>query len=89
MSEIKGKENEALVIRYFQNKGFSVLNQNDAGFPDLLLFKGGKLIKMVEVKGGNHKVHKHQLEYLQDLKSLGFHIEIVRVNNRELAIEEI
>ena len=69
MSEIIGKENEALVIKYYQDKGFTVLNQNDAGFPDLLLFRGKELVKMVEVKGGNHKVHNHQQDYLRSLES--------------------
>lgn len=80
----KGKENEALVMKHYQDKGFTVLNQNDAGFPDLLLFRGKELVKMVEVKGGNHKVHNHQQDYLRSLESLGFDIEIVRVIDGEL-----
>jgi len=83
-SEDIGKENEALVTEHYQNKGFTVLNQNDSGFPDLLLFRGKELVKMVEVKGGDHKVHKHQQNYLKNLESSGFKIEIARVVDGEL-----
>ena len=64
MSEKNGRDNEVIAIKHYQDKGYTVLNQNDPGFPDLLLLKGKKLVKMIEVKGGGHKVHKHQREYL-------------------------
>ncbi len=89
MSEKNGKENEILAIRHYQKQGYTVLNQNDAGFPDLLLLKDKQLVKMVEVKGGGHKLHKHQREYLQNLSDRGFEIETVRVIDGLLTIEEI
>lgn len=89
MSEILGRDNESVAIEFYTKKGFTVLNQNDAGFPDLLLLKDKQLVKMVEVKGGGHKAHRHQREYLQNLRNRDFEIEIVRVNDGTLVIEEV
>jgi len=46
-----GEEAEKQVQKHFESQGYVVLNQNDVGFPDLIVFKDGKIAFFVQVKG--------------------------------------
>jgi len=87
MSQEQGKINESKVKKYYENQGYTVLNQNDSGFPDLLILEGKKLVKLVEVKTPKHPVHKHQKDYLRSLKALGFEVEITVIVDDEVNVE--
>ena len=41
MSKV-GKPEEDLVVSYFQDKGFTVLNTNEVSFPDLIIIETEK-----------------------------------------------
>lgn len=68
MSQKQGKINESKAKKHYESQGYTVLNQNDKGFPDLLILEGKKLIKFVEVKTPKHSVHKSQSDYLRELE---------------------
>ena len=66
-----------------------MLNQNDEGFPDLLILEGKKLVKFVEVKTPKHSVHKSQRDYIRELESLGFETEIAEVVYDEVKVKTL
>ena len=85
--EQKGRENEMLAAEYYRKQGYSVLNVNEKGFPDLIVLKDGKIEFLVEVKGGSHPVHAFQEELHEQLRRMGLKVKVVRVVNGKI-IEE-
>jgi hypothetical protein len=46
-----GEEAERQVQKHFEEQGYAVFNQNDVGFPDLIVFKNEKIAFFAQVKG--------------------------------------
>jgi len=88
MSKI-GKLEEDLVVKHFQDKGFSVLNTNDEGFPDLIVMKDGRIEFFTEVKSGETSfISWSQRQYHKRLIEMGFITKGVRVIDGNVKIEE-
>ncbi len=79
MSQEIGRTNEETVAERYRKQGYQVLNVNMKGFPDLVVLKGKEIQFFVEVKGGNHEVHSFQRDTHEELKKMGFRVEIERV----------
>jgi len=78
----KGAEEK--VKKHFEDKGYTVLNRNDVGFPDLIVLKDREVRFFVEVKSMQKPDlrAKSQLEYHQYLNKLGFEVKYLNVNQR-------
>lgn len=74
------KEAESLVKDMFQKQGYTVLNQNDKGFPDLIVIKDGKISFFVEVKAMKKPdLSIYEMWYHQYLNKIGFEVKCINV----------
>jgi Holliday junction resolvase-like predicted endonuclease len=88
MSKI-GKMEEDIAIKYFQDKGFTALNTNDEGFPDLIVIKDGRIEFFAEVKSGETSfISWSQRQYHKRLFEKGLITKGVRVIDSDVKIEE-
>ena len=79
------KEAEDKVEEHFKNLGYTVLNQNNPGFPDMIALKDGKISFFIEVKAKQvPEIGLDQLLYHQYLNELGFDVKCVNVRDKEL-----
>jgi len=91
-----GKVGEDLVVTYFRDRGYTVLNTAEAGFPDLIVVKDGRIEFFAEVKSGKTSIIGMSLEgkkgqrfYHQKLlEETGITTKAVRVVDGEVKIEE-
>lgn len=72
---------------FYGKKGLTVLNSNDAGFPDLIALNGKDIAFFVEVKQGfnfHSNLREEQFSYHTYLRQLGFDVKILffNMNNR-------
>jgi len=88
MSRI-GKHEEDLAVKHFEDKGFTVLNTNDEGFPDLIMIKDGGIAFFAEVKGGETSyIAWSQRQCHKKLLEKGFITKGVRVTDDDVKIED-
>ena len=69
------------LIKQFESEGYLVLKLiqvQKAGYPDLLLLKPNGEIRFVEVKAKKGRLSKIQKYRIDELKRLGFMVEIAR-----------
>ena len=69
------------LIKQFESEGYLVLKLiqvQKAGYPDLLLLKPNGEIRFVEVKAKRGRLSKIQKYRIDELKRLGFDVEIAR-----------
>ena len=72
------KDAEKEVKKQFEKEGYTVLNQNDNGFPYLIVVKDGKIIFFIEVKAMlkfvfNSMVGPHSLRWCCRATGLSSH----------------
>ncbi len=87
MSQRLGAENEKAVIAEYEKMGGICLNMHDLGMPDLLYMADQDLIKQmlfIEVKTPRHRVHAHQMEFMEKLRGLGAKVEVVLVQDGKI-----
>ena len=83
------KDAEDIVKDHFVNQGYTVLNQNDKGFPDLIVLKDGEVSFFVEVKAmQNPDIEIYEMRYHQYLNKLGYAVRCVNVRNQKLEFFE-
>jgi len=74
------RDSENIVKKDFEKKGYTVLNQNDRGFPDLIVLKDGEVSFFVEVKAMQEPdINLSELMYHQYLERLGFEVKCINV----------
>ena len=79
-------ESEKIVKKDFEEKGYTVLNQNDRGFPDLIVLKDGEISFFVEVKAMQEPdINLSELMYHQYLERLGFEVKCINVREEKPA----
>ena len=69
------------LIKQFESEGYLVLKLiqvQKAGYPDLLLLKPNGEIRFVEVKAKRGRLSKIQKYRIDELKRLGFDIEVAK-----------
>ena len=84
-----GKEEEDLTVKYFEDRGFTALNKNDEGFPDLIVIKDGRIEFFAEVKSGETSfISMSQRQYHKKLLEKGFITKGIRVIDNTVKIED-
>lgn len=74
------KDAEMIVKEHYKEKGYTALNQNDRGFPDLIVLKDGKVSFFVEVKAMQEPdINLSEIQYHQYLENLGFKVKCINV----------
>jgi hypothetical protein len=82
-------DSETIAKEFFEKQGYTVLNINERGFPDLIVLKGKEIQFLVEVKSGDSFLPYIQREYHGKLlANYGFITKLVRVKDKEVVIEE-
>ena len=69
------------LIKQFESEGYLVLKLiqvQKAGYPDLLLLKPNGEIRFVEVKAKRGRLSKIQKYRIDELKRLGFDVEVAK-----------
>jgi len=69
------------LIKQFESEGYLVLKLiqvQKAGYPDLLLLKPNGEIRFVEVKAKRGRLSKIQKYRIDELKRLGFNVEVAK-----------
>ena len=72
------------LIKQFESEGYLVLKLiqvQKAGYPDLLLLKPNGEIRFVEVKAKRGRLSKIQKYRIDELKRLGFDVEVAKSND--------
>jgi len=83
------KDAEDEVKKHFRRQGYTVLNQNDKGFPDLIVLKNGKVRFFVEVKAMQKPdINRNEMQYHQYLNELGFEVKCINVRDQTPEIFE-
>ena len=83
VEEWKDAENE--VQKHFEKQGYTVLNQNDKGFPDLIILKNGKIVFFIEVKAMQKPdINIYEMQYHQYLNELGFEVKCINVQGKDV-----
>jgi hypothetical protein len=78
------KDSENVVKDHFKKLGYTVLNQNDRGFPDLIVLKDGKVSFFVEVKAMQKPdLNIDEMQYHQYMNDLGFEVKCMNVRDQE------
>ena len=77
---------EKIVKEHFEEQGYTVLNQNNKGFPDLIVLKDGRVSFFVEVKAMESPDIKSYevIQYHQYLERLGFEVKYINVRGEDL-----
>ena len=68
------------LIKKAESKGWHVIKLlmiNKAGYPDLLLLKPNE-VRFIEVKAKNGRLSKLQKYRIEELRNLGFAVEVAR-----------
>jgi len=75
----KGRKNEEVVAEHYRKQGYQVLNQNERGFPDLIVLKDKHVLFFVEVKRRGVRLRQEQKDMTPKLGKEGFETKIIDV----------
>jgi len=90
-SKMRESKYQAKLIKKFKKLGYTVVKItvcNLNGFPDLMLLKNGR-VEFIEVKGDGGRLSEIQKYRIEQLRSEGFNVGVMRPGDEEQSIDSV